>query len=287
MLDSIHQDIAKLNYLPVSAWAFSGHFLGRPWDALIAFCCCGIMGRRAKYLTQDEKFAGANRRRKEAASTAQYVIQVSLHSCISSWWASGQTLRKAQNQRAYELRKALAPPKPPKVSLPAFSNPSLSAELIALTDFPTPQSRIFRSAFQSSDALDDTDYSDSELAKWDCLPPYEHHFIPKHPDRLADALHGYRRRRQHEAETQRLRQYKTEPLTNFAIKLHAELVRRHEFWKKIRAAMVGIPGHSILGQLGMELLRWEARCVWHLEKDLASLRDGSDTFLRLYVDRWS
>ncbi|KAF8068717.1 hypothetical protein FPV67DRAFT_1668789 [Lyophyllum atratum] len=229
------------------------------------------MGRRAEYITQAERSAGAQRRKKASAATSH-----------------GQLLRKAQNQRAYEIRKALAPPKPPKVTLPNFSTVSLSAELISLADFPTPVSYHFRQAVRSSDAFHDTDYSDSELAKWDCPPPYLHPYpAPHRPDRLADALHGYRLRAQQEEEDSRLRRYEIEPLGSFAKGVHAELMRRHDQWKRLRRAMAGISEDSIDGHLGMELLRWEARCVCQLQKDLASLRTGSDTFLGLYVDRWT
>ncbi|KAF8069149.1 hypothetical protein FPV67DRAFT_1448950 [Lyophyllum atratum] len=202
-----------------------------------------LMGRRAVYLTQAERSSSAQQRKKASAETAH-----------------GQLLRKAQNHRAYEIRKALAPPKPPKVTLPVFSTLSLSAELVSLAEFPTPESYHFRQAVRSSDAFNDTDYSDSELAKWDCPPPYLHPYpAPHRPDRLADALHGYRLRTQQEEEDSRLRRYEIEQLTTFAMGVHAELMRRHDHWKKLRKAMSGISEESIDGHLGMGLLRWEAR----------------------------
>ncbi|KAF8151298.1 hypothetical protein B0H34DRAFT_464902 [Crassisporium funariophilum] len=227
------------------------------------------MGRSAKYFTQAEKDAGARQRKKEAASTECF-----------------QSLRKAQNHRAYQIRKASAPPKPPKVTLPAFSVPALSAELVALADFLTPQSRHFQLASQSSEVLDGTNYADMELAKWDRPPPYNQP-PPQHPGQLADALHGYRLRCQREEEDCRLHRYKTTPLPTFASEVHAELMHHHRRWKELQTSMVGLSGQSVDGHFGLELLRWGARRICQLEKDLASLRKGSDTFLCLYVDRWS
>ncbi|RDB15507.1 hypothetical protein Hypma_004164 [Hypsizygus marmoreus] len=224
------------------------------------------MGRRAKYFTQDEKGVGTRTRKKIYASSPR---------C--------QALRTAQNQRAYQIRRETAVP---QVAVPVLPVPVLSAELLALADMPTPHSRIFHQVCQSSDALDETDYADSELKKWDCSPPYTL-LLPRHPDKLYDALQGYRTRLQREEEIRRLHRYETERLDIFATEVHAELVSHYNRWEELRDMLGNISEEGVDGQMGRELLRWEARRVFQLEKDLAALRQGSDTFLCLYVNRWS
>ena len=80
----------------------------------------------------------------------------------------------------------------------------LPADLIDLADFRLPTSSIFRQATSSADALEDTNYDDQKLARFNGYPPYQscQDITPwmHDMDHLMDALHGHQLHQQQEYE---------------------------------------------------------------------------------------
>jgi hypothetical protein len=170
--------------------------------------------------------------------------------------------------------------------------PRLPARLIAATESPLPTSPLFRQAALSADALEDTDYDDLKLARFDGCPPYQQspESMSTLPDidRLMDALHGRQLRQQREYENKRLGRYKTVPSAAFEEEVHTAMMNYLQEWKAIGVVLDAPPLDLEFDiTLGRHAQEWYARRCYSLYQDFKALRAGCDAFLGLYVNRWS
>ncbi|KAM6493723.1 hypothetical protein JOM56_010084 [Amanita muscaria] len=234
------------------------------------------MGRRAKYLTQEEKMHAARERKAQLSS-----IPI------------GKILRSAQNHAAYQRRISNKPQKQPGVfSGPASVHiPSLLKEHAGVT-LPT-SSRLFKSAYRCVDELADTEYEDQILEKWDNIPPYTIElenkacqWLSANVHSLSDALHGKNLRKQREYEDRRIHHYKSMPLTDFAIEVYHDLTFYLRSWEGANGVMEQFNGDNAVYKIGMQYVQWMARRSFHLWEDYEALKKGSDAILCDYVERW-
>jgi hypothetical protein len=73
-----------------------------------------------------------------------------------------------------------------------MSPPKLPTNLLELTALALPATYMFKQATLSANSLEDTEYSDVQLIKFNCVPPYTSQQLPSHDQAcLLDALHGY------------------------------------------------------------------------------------------------
>ncbi|KAG6809668.1 hypothetical protein H0H92_015233 [Tricholoma furcatifolium] len=225
------------------------------------------MGRRAKFLTLSEAKGAAKQRHKEYAQTTR------------------QELRKSQNKRAYENLKSRTAAISASTIPASLSPPQIPRQLRDMADISIPSSPIFRLAFGSENPFEDTEHDDRMLAAWDLPPPY----AKPPPGRIRlffDIMMGYRLRQMKKEEIARLDHYKNHPLRDFATEVCAELTRCYAEWEVLHKVVEGMH-KGFERQLALRLLGWRAYRVLTLDQDFASLLQGSDAFLNLYVERWT
>ncbi|KAG2122364.1 hypothetical protein DEU56DRAFT_916345 [Suillus clintonianus] len=99
------------------------------------------MGRRAKYLTLDEK-AAASQQHRESYSQSQ----------------RGKIVRQAQNARYYAKRHGRRGPRTSKI----MSEAPLTSSLLQFAALPLPDSYLFRQSLAGSNLIDESD-----LLQWD------------------------------------------------------------------------------------------------------------------------
>ncbi|KAG6836051.1 hypothetical protein H0H93_011948 [Arthromyces matolae] len=219
------------------------------------------MGRTAKYFTLAEKRVAIKQQRQQYSQTSS-----------------------AQNHRTYTKQKELrasASTVPPSLQVP-----DLPCELYELLELPLPTSMSFKDAFRSDEWYDDSDeYNDRVLSAWDMPPPYLAS-PPENPHRFQDILLAYRLRKRKEAETARLERYRSDPLRDFSSDVHQELMACYEEWKQLSTELK-VMGQGLEREFSLGLLRWRSQRVHYLEEDFNSLRQGFDSFLGVFINRWS
>ncbi|KAG6849152.1 hypothetical protein H0H93_010908 [Arthromyces matolae] len=221
------------------------------------------MGRTAKYVTLAEKRIAVKQRRQEYSKTSRY-----------------RMLRSAQNRRSYAKQKEM------RAVPPTLQVPDLPCELYELSKFVLPTSMRFKDAFRSDEwYADSDDYNDLVLSAWDSPPPYRSS-PPGDPHNFQEVLLAYRLRKRKEAEIARLDRYRSDPLRDFSLEVHQELMVCYEEWNQLRTELQNMD-RGLEMELSMGLLRWRSRRVHYLEEDFNSLRQGFDLFLGLFVDRWN
>ncbi|KAG6825487.1 hypothetical protein H0H92_003580 [Tricholoma furcatifolium] len=221
------------------------------------------MGRRAKFLTLAEAQGAAKRRGKEYALTR----------------------RQSQNRRAYEKLISQTAAISASTIPASLSPPQIPRELHDMADISIPTSPIFRLAFGSDNPFEDSEHDDRMLARWDLPPPYPEP-PPGRVRLFFDILMGYRLRQRKNEEIARLERYKDHPLRDFATEVCAELTRCYTEWEVLHKVVGGMH-KGFERQLALRLLAWRAYRVLILDQDFASLLQGSDAFLNLYVERWT
>jgi hypothetical protein len=167
--------------------------------------------------------------------------------------------------------------------------PPIPEKLGQDASFPLPTSRLFLRAAEDSDALEGSDYGDNQLACWDHAPPYAVQGDIEVIEKLEDAQHGRRHRIQRDYEDRRLEDYKTLPVDIFMAEVYNEILKGLREWEEADCALTGLrnSGRVFDIRMGEHWKQWQARRVMCLQRDFEALREGSDKFLCVYIDRWS
>jgi hypothetical protein len=150
--------------------------------------------------------------------------------------------------------------------------------------FHLPTSRLFLHA--AEDDLEGSDYGDEQLAHWDQAPPYAVQGDLEIIEKLEHAQHGRRHRIQREYEESRLKDYKTRPVNIIALEVYHELLKCLHEWEEADRSLMGLQNPFDI-RMGVHWKQWQARWVVSLQRDWDALREGSDKFLCVYIDRWS
>jgi len=91
---------------------------------------------------------------------------------------------------------------------------------------------------------------------------------------------------QHKCEESQLKNYKTKPVDIIALEVYHEILKSLCEWEEADCALVGLQNLFDI-RIREHWKKWQAQRVVSLRQDWEALREGSDRFLCVYVDRWS
>lgn len=217
------------------------------------------MGRRAKYLTEQERIDASRARTKSYRKEPLYVPLNQFPEQFTHW--CNNRIRFTSNHIAYRKRHSRRCP-----SLTGYP-----PELPSLAALPLPEaSPLFQQALESADNLDESDFD-----QWDEDPPYPHQPYVETPaekrftSRLLEVMHGRRLRQMVERNMARRQEYLTQSTRAWLKGLRREREDALDAYKRLSAFLPGY--HAGPRELAMaeHLLQWRARTVVHLDQFLS------------------
>jgi len=188
-----------------------------------------------------------------------------------------KALRIEQNHRAYEKRRSLVKP--------SIRMPTIPPGALDLASLRLPKkTATFFSHFKPTYTLSTND----DMAHWDGLPPYSpsDYLTLMGLTRVGEGLHGRRLRIHREFELERMVRFKTATPIAFAQEVRSDLVRCIQEWKALKRMLKKISVEETDHFMGMHLLQWKSRYIYHLIEDMKALKVGQESFIELFNRRW-
>ncbi|KAG1729201.1 uncharacterized protein EDB91DRAFT_1085813 [Suillus paluster] len=256
------------------------------------------MGRRAKYLTLDDKMAALRQQkaaysrteRGKAARQAQNARAYMKHHRRRGTTKSAESESVPQSSPKSSPAPAPAPlpapePKPkPKPSPTVTTTPPppspLPSSILTLANLPLPNSFLFHQALRGSHLIDESD-----LPQWDKPPPYTSTPPPDTPAEaqftrnLVDVMHGRRLRLEREGVVVRGRKFEIGEIgagRGALREVERRLLDEWEWGKEFVKSGDICERHRIMAECWRQ---WQARRIFRYRQEADSLDAGRNPYL--------